>query len=957
MVWQRGGGLTARAQAPAALAGPAAIQCRPSAATTGNLLSNSNFESLLNCTVVQPRNMANSSTSKLCFWWDQNNTASDPFNACATGNAQPDTARYGVPDNLYGSQAARSGNGYVGFRAYARYGNNGSPVVEHRSYAGTPITTPLAAGRLYYAEYWVSLADASASRVSSLGMALSRQYPAQTTDGLLTQVDQVVNDNAAVLDDRAGWQRVRGLFAAAGGEQYFTIGYFEPAAFITFVPGATTNPQAPAVRPDVQYYADDALLVQVPQAGPDFVTDCGKSVTLPVDGLALPAGVGATYRWTSSTDPTFSSATLQTTVPVLPATLPTVYTLTVTLPGQGTTQSQVTMNVRCCITPGTGFAMTVLDQGNYTAQDLQLQPNTNYYVPLNLRLTQGVFTLPESSTLYLGQDVSVFVDDQATLELAGGHLTAACSHMWDGVYVRAGGNLLSHPGPGGGRPGIAHSLQGVVFLEAQPTPLQLADTDFLFNYQSITFQDLQQGDRQGRVTGCTFDSAPLGMLPPYQYQSATDFSYSLRHVAVLDARLWDNIAFDGNQLKRGMFGVFAAGASVLSPLTNNRFENNYVAGVCTDGASVVMFPLTGNTFQLPTAAVHDANPPQLAAAYAQAPSSSPEETYGVLANGQIATAQGNQFSGPAVLRLNDFPVHYRQVGISATAFPNTNSLPRNNYFTNLYEGLRLQLKVDGSITENQFEGCVYGIHLVGPGAPGYGPNYRVQLQCNTFVWPAASRFGSASYPRGIFIDANYQVTLTGAVPNATPPSLAATLLKNYFVNYNTPYITDVWNDPSNAPFAYDTFFDVANGNQFGMAPLTTVNVIVSSQGNIPITSSNDCANDGYPNAGIQARTTPNPPKGKPVTIPTASNTLESLAPNPASDRIVLRYHLTLTDADQPAAIVVRSLLNGAVVQELPLSAAGTEATLPTQALPNGVYAVSLLVNGRTVATRRLLVNH
>lgn len=81
------------------------------------------------------------------------------------------------------------------------------------------------------------------------------------------------------------------------------------------------------------------------------------------------------------------------------------------------------------------------------------------------------------------------------------------------------------------------------------------------------------------------------------------------------------------------------------------------------------------------------------------------------------------------------------------------------------------------------------------------------------------------------------------------------------------------------------------------------------------------------------------------------------APNPAAERTVIGYGLTSADSAQPATMVVRSLISGAVMREMTLPGHGAEATVVTQDLPNGVYAVSLLVNGRALATRRLLVNY
>ena len=227
------------------------------------------------------------------------------------------------------------------------------------------------------------------------------------------------------------------------------------------------------------------------------------------------------------------------------------------------------------------------------------------------------------------------------------------------------------------------------------------------------------------------------------------------------------------------------------------------------------------------------------------------------------------------------------------------------------------------------------------------------MQCNTFSWPAGAQFGTSNTPRGIFIGPNYAVELTGDLnpPSTTSPTA---LLKNYFPNPGGLTVTDVWNDPTNAVFTYDSFDALVNGNGTTIDPLTTFNVTATaSLSTLAINPNDDCSHDGFPIYGLQAR----PAYVRLATAkPSAANSLEPLAPNPAADFTIIHYSLTTLDAAQPGKLVVRSLISGAVVREMALPSHGAEATLYTQDLPSGVYAVSLFVNGRSLATRRLLVN-
>ena len=249
-----------------------------------------------------------------------------------------------------------------------------------------------------------------------------------------------------------------------------------------------------------------------------------------------------------------------------------------------------------------------------------------------------------------------------------------------------------------------------------------------------------------------------------------------------------------------------------------------------------------------------------------------------------------------------------------------------------------------------------GLHLLGPGAGG--PPNTLQVQCNTFLMGSSSILVSANSPRGILIDANYPVELTGQIGGTG----AAALLKNNFDSstfgdlYNN--IVHVWNDPSNPPFYYDTFYCVRYGSSSPFYdPLVVQNVSVQSSAGsffVPVAGSNgnDCPHDGYPSAGIRARSAL-------VSLSPGSvggTSLEIAAPNPAHDQAIIAYRIAPVDAAQDLALVVRSLLSGAIVREVKLDARRNAVAVPVADLPEGVYVYSLLVNGRPAATHRLMVS-
>jgi hypothetical protein len=77
-------------------------------------------------------------------------------------------------------------------------------------------------------------------------------------------------------------------------------------------------------------------------------------------------------------------------------------------------------------------------------------------------------------------------------------------------------------------------------------------------------------------------------------------------------------------------------------------------------------------------------------------------------------------------------------------------------------------------------------------------------------------------------------------------------------------------------------------------------------------------------------------------------------PNPVNNVTSINYSYSL-DVNK-ASIVVNDLL-GKVVKEIPLSAKQGKVSISTVDIANGIYLYSLQLNGKTVNTRKLIVNH
>ncbi len=80
--------------------------------------------------------------------------------------------------------------------------------------------------------------------------------------------------------------------------------------------------------------------------------------------------------------------------------------------------------------------------------------------------------------------------------------------------------------------------------------------------------------------------------------------------------------------------------------------------------------------------------------------------------------------------------------------------------------------------------------------------------------------------------------------------------------------------------------------------------------------------------------------------------VSNVFPNPVSTQAAIDY--TLTDPQAEASIVIHNLL-GNKVAETPLEKGSTNVRIPTDMLDNGIYFYSLYVNGKRVATKKMLV--
>jgi gliding motility-associated-like protein len=259
-----------------------------------NLVVNPSFETYSACPVGP------SELDKATPWRDpfinlvgDTCSTSDYYNACSPFGSMG----VGVPANILGSQAARTGDAYAGIIIYegisllpgdcSSLGGSG-----WREYVMGEFTSPLIAGQTYCISFWVSLADNVKWGSNSFGVHLSNTpvlvdcatVGANSDLGSYGITPQLTYSGPAIMNT-TGWTQLQWNYTATGGENYIVIGNFNG--------NTTTNYEcsnADAMNPYAYYYIDDVSVIA--NACPDPLTVCLE----PNGDLTVSNGTGP-FTW------------------------------------------------------------------------------------------------------------------------------------------------------------------------------------------------------------------------------------------------------------------------------------------------------------------------------------------------------------------------------------------------------------------------------------------------------------------------------------------------------------------------------------------------------------------------------------------------------------------------------------------------------------------------------------
>jgi OOP family OmpA-OmpF porin len=215
--------------------------CAPLFGVSQNLVENSSFESKSYC----PSNFNLQRLTVVEKWFQASDGTPDYFNACSD--------KVGVPKNMFGSQEASSGDGYVGFATYSPGKRN------YREYLQTKLSRPLKAGELVCIEARISAADYCLFVTDGCALHLSKEKITHERNQVINVEPSMSNPRLNMLDESHGWVLLSDVYEAKGGEEFLTIGNFKMDRDLKII--KRTKAQGAKENNDWGYlYADDIVV-------------------------------------------------------------------------------------------------------------------------------------------------------------------------------------------------------------------------------------------------------------------------------------------------------------------------------------------------------------------------------------------------------------------------------------------------------------------------------------------------------------------------------------------------------------------------------------------------------------------------------------------------------------------------------------------------------------------------
>ncbi len=215
-----------------------------------NLVPNGSFEEYNWCP-----NWAPGFYLDACKYWSSPTTGGSPdyFNACSTDLGTSGMLQFSVPQNSFGFQNARTGQGYAGL-CFAQVS---AGLNTYSEYIQIELSQGLDFGKFYKLQFYLSNAGIYYCS-NSIGALFTTNSLNINTEEVIPMSPQFNSDLSLFFCDTTKWYELSYLFQADGSEKYLTIGVFSemPETYVIDENGVV---QLYAHR---YYYLDDVSLVE-----------------------------------------------------------------------------------------------------------------------------------------------------------------------------------------------------------------------------------------------------------------------------------------------------------------------------------------------------------------------------------------------------------------------------------------------------------------------------------------------------------------------------------------------------------------------------------------------------------------------------------------------------------------------------------------------------------------------
>ena len=421
-----------------------------------------------------------------------------PPNAC--------TSPCWIPNGYFGCEQA-NGNSAVGFGTRLFPGNL-------REYMQQQLVAPLIAGVTYEVSFLATLAD-NMGYGTQVDLGFSNA-PVTSWGGTplpipahISSVNNCVtcSNTSGLILKTQGWETIKGIYTAIGGEEYITVGNLDPGngpAAQNSTPSFCGTNNSP--RPNNGYlWVDDIsikpYLMNLSETHIDALCPELGSATVNV----VSGSVGqVSYLWSNG-------STSQTITNLIAG----IYTCTVTDAVCSSFKVVTILDIPCCDGTINVNDNTLLTFTDISATDLVNFQLTGYFDPVIGTLTSnqqsnptnalainGTFTVDRNFTFYnchilMGPNAKIVVESPYVLNFDNKVYMHSCgNYMWDGIYLETGGAQIK-----GRHLHIEDAKNAIVVTRGSNYSFQ--HTYFNKNWKSIVVE--ADEDKISNTTDCYFE--------------------------------------------------------------------------------------------------------------------------------------------------------------------------------------------------------------------------------------------------------------------------------------------------------------------------------------------------------------------------------------------------------------------------------------------------------------------